>query len=210
MRKPADPSARLALLLAGRKAVKPDDRLNMAEMASALDMTARNLKLTINADDDFPIISRGGEGVAWQFAPAAVFEHMIAKCEAALAERSNRSDRINRLSGLMPERSEAAETKQSNDLTPSELKHLGDAMMTAHKLKLARRELMPRAEALAFFVDLMSQMQSDTLGLLGKIDPAGQLPAETRLAVEDGMRTLLVTLQDRTAKFIEKHRAAAA
>jgi hypothetical protein len=210
MRKPADPSARLALLLAGRKAIKPGDRLNMADLANALGMTARNLKLTINADENFPVVSRGGEGVAWVFDAGAVFDHLISKCEAAIAERSNRSDRINRLSGLMGDKPAPTLAGASGDLTPGELKQLGESMMTAHKLKMARRELMPKAEALAFFVDLMSQMQSDTLGLLGKIDPAGQLPAETRLAVEDGMRTLLVNLQDRTAKFIEKHRAAAA
>jgi hypothetical protein len=219
LRKPADPAARLALLLAGQKRIRNGDILSMADMATALDMTQRNLKLTIDADPDFPIVSRGGEGVAWQLDAGAVFKHMIAKCQAVIAERKARLKRMNRLTsfrGSSPPLPDAAGLPQpaaeggETPLAPQDLKQLGEAQMTAHKLKMLQGQFMPVAETTAFLLDYHSEMQAKTLGILGKIDPAGQWPPEVRKMVNEEMRNTLVGLQTSMDTFLTRYRVPAA
>lgn len=206
-RKPADPSARLALLRPVLAALAPDTLLNADDMAKAAGMTWRNMKLTIDRDADFPIRFRGGEGVAWQFDALAVIRHLIASCESKIADGRAKMTRLALLTGIAAEPPESGEAPA---MSANELKQATDAMLAVHKLKLARGEYLQKAEAMAFFVDLMSSFQADVLHMVGKIDPAGQWPAEQRKAVEDQMRTLLVGVQDRVNRFTDRHRVPAA
>lgn len=210
-RKPADPAARLSLLRAARENAKPDDVLNHREMAQACGMTPRNLKLTIDADDTFPILSRGGEGIGYQYGVVAALDHMIAKCEAMLADRAERAGKLERLSGLqLNAKSEAPAKRRRGKVEPvaqapitaSEARDIGQAQLTAHKLKEMQGKLVVADPMRRFLGDYHTALQTETLGLLGKIDPAGQLPAQVRLQVEDSMRTLLVNLQERMERFL--------
>ena len=212
-RKPADPAARLSLLRAARENAKPDDELNANEMAGALGMTWRNLRLTIDDDADLPVVARGGEGIAWQFNAVAVLDHMIAKCEAMLADRAKRATKLERLSGLRLQDSDAKPAKGRRraatapppieaPMSSTELREIGQAQLTAHKLKEMQGKLVVADPMRRFLADYHTTMQAETLGLLGKIDPGGQLPAPVRLNIEDSMRTLLVNLQGRMERFL--------
>ena len=210
-RKPADPAARLSLLRAARENAKPDDELNANEMAGALGMTWRNLRLTIDDDADLPVMARGGEGIAWQFNAVAVLDYMIAKCEAFLADRAERAGKMQRLSGLhltsendkpVKRRRRAVEPVVAAVITPSEARDIAQSQLTAHKLKEMQGLLVVAEPMRRFMADYHTTLQTETLGLLGKIDPAGQLPAQVRLQVEDSMRTLLVNLQGRMERFL--------
>jgi hypothetical protein len=213
-RKPADPAARLSLLRAARENAKPDDILSgQTEMAPLLGMSWRNLTKTIDADPDFPVLTRGGEGVPWQFNAVAVIDHLIAKCEAALAERTARAGKMERLSGLRLQSSDdkpakgrrraaAAPPPADAPMSSTELREIGQAQLTAHKLKELQGKLVVADPMKRFLADYHSTMQGETLGLLGKIDPGGQLPPAVRLNIEDSMRTLLVNLQSRMDRFL--------
>jgi hypothetical protein len=208
-RKPADPKARLKILRSARASAKNSDVLGADDMAAAVAMTWRGLKKSIDADPDFPIQRRGGEGVPYQFSAIAALDHMIARCEAAVAERRARQDKVDRLSGAP--RDEAVEPAKIDDDTPlsvSELRSLGEAQMTAHKLKLLQNRYVDRDKNAAVLADYHSHLQSNVLGLVGKVDPAGQWPAAVRLAVEDGMRNLLVELQALMTRHLESQRVA--
>ena len=212
-RKPADPAARLSLLRAARENAKPDDELNANEMAAALGMTWRNLRLTIDDDNALPVMARGGEGIAWQFNAVAVLDYMIAKCEALLADRAKRATKMERLSGLKLQdssdkpvkgkrRAAAAPPPVEAPMSSTELREIGQAQLTAHKLQELQGKLVVAEPMRRFLADYHSTMQGETLGLLGKIDPGGQLPAAVRLNIEDSMRTLLVNLQGRMDRFL--------
>lgn len=204
-RKPADPSVRLALLRPAIAAVKKGEKANAEDMARIAQMTWVNLKRIINSDPAFPVISRGSEGIAWSFDVAKTLKYMVAACEAVLAERNKRAARMARLSGLAPDYGDAM-AGEGQALTPGEITQLGNGQMTAHKLKMAQGQLMPRADTLAFLQDYHSQFQGEALGMLGKIDPAGQWPADVRRGVEDAMRTLLVNLQANMERFLDSNR----
>jgi len=213
-RQPADPAARLAVLRAARKVAKPEDVLGAQEMAAALKMTWRNLKLIIDADDAFPIIRRGGEGVPWRMSAIAVLEHLITGCESALAARGQRQARIDRLSGApavkATKRGKAQTTTEEPPLSIDDMRKLGDVQMNAHKLKMMQGRYVVADANAAMLSDYHRSLQSNVLGLVGKIDPAGQWPAAVRLAVEDGMRTLLVDLQGMMVRYLESQRVARA
>jgi hypothetical protein len=194
----------LKLLLAARERVKKGDVLNRPEMAKVLEMTDRNLSIIMEKDPDFPIAVRGRQGVAYQLDGRAVIDHMIAGCRALLAERKKRATRLNRLASAGAD--VAAAEAEDETLSPQDLKITGDAQMTAHKLKLAQGKYLPKDAALAFMLDYHGRFQSETLGLLSRVDPAGQWPAEVRKGVDDGMRTLLVNLQAAMDAFIASHR----
>jgi hypothetical protein len=211
IRKPADPSARLALLRPALKQVKRGEKLNADDMAKVAQMTWRNMKLTIDKDADFPIDFRGGPGIAWVFDAAKVLKHLIVQCEKAIADRGIKAARMARLSGQPAEYADQGPADSGEaPLAPNELKLLFDSQMVSHKLKEAQKKFMPRDATLAFLMDYHSQMQTETLGLLGKIDPAGQWPADVRKAVEDTMRSLLLNLQANMERFTAAHRASAA
>lgn len=202
VRTPANPSARLAILRASRKKAKKADIVAMSEMAKILGMTPRNLKITINGDPDLPILSRGAEGIAYQFNVIAVLDHLIARCLTAIGIRNKQAARMARLSGVDVSLDLDASTDTA-PLTTSEIRELGQGQITAQKLKMMQMQFV-RADGLASFLDTYhGHFQSNTLGLMGKIDPAGQLPAATRLLVEDGMRNLLVELQNMMDRFLD-------
>lgn len=173
-------------------------------MAKVLEMTDRNLAIIMEKDAEFPVVARGGQGVAYQLNARAVIDHLIAGCRALLADRKKRATRLNRLASAGADVS-AAEAEDET-LSPQDLKTTGDAQMTVHKLKLAQGKYLAKDAALAFLLDYHGQFQSETLGLLSRIDPAGQWPAEVRKGVDEGMRTLLVNLQTAMDLFIAKHR----
>lgn len=209
-RKPADPGAKLALLLAAKRGVEPGCILSMADMAKALDMTARNLKLTIDSDPELPVASRGGQGVAWALDAHAVMDHMIAKCRAALSERSVRDERIGRLTGLQAEAAQDQQARGGSSLSPHEMKQIADAQMTAHRLKREQGRYMLADEVTSFLNEYHSQIQGDVIAMVSRIDPSGQIPLEHRRKMEEASRTMLVELQGKLVQFLAVRRVPSA
>ena len=208
-RKPADPAARLALLKAAQKKLRKGDVLNAPDMAAALSMTPRNLMLTIAQDPDLPIQKRGAQGRAYEFDAAAVIAHMIAKCEAALSERQSRAARVKRLSGHQGAAATPGVPSDGDELlSVGDLRDINDLQLSVHKRKLQQGHFVVKDTVTAFMADYHAMFQDGVLGLLGKIDPAGQLPADVRLKVEDSMRTLLVNQQARMDRFLNGIRVA--
>ncbi len=171
-------------------------------MAAALGMTWRNLRYTIDADPELPILTRGGEGIAYRFRAAAVFKHLIAKCNDAIAQRDERALRMARITGIRLPAPVAGVHVSSETLTASELKIAGETLLVVHKLKLLQGAYVEAPRLTAFLIDYHSQFQQRALSLLGKIDPAGQWPVAVRQAVDDTMRTLLVNLQADMERFL--------
>lgn len=207
MRTPADPAAKLPLWRAAREKLTPGERVNAADMAKIAGMSWRNLKLTIDADDAFPVLTRGAEGKPWSFDAAAVLEHLIATAERALAERAARDERIQRMTGLPESGHGASAVEPAGSIAASarDLKALGEAQMIAHKLKIQQGEYLPRAATVALLNDLMSTMQTETLAAAARIDPAGRLDPATRTQIDEELRTVLTTVQGKLVAWLDKH-----
>ncbi len=211
-RKPADPTARLAILKTAFAKSKRGDTLNANELSKAIGMTQRHMMNLIAADPGWPIKSRGAEGLAYTFDVQAVLKHLIAKCEVVLKDRRGRAARMARLSGLatpMPA-ADPQTLEQPESLTAGDLKTIGEAQMLAHKLKMMQGQYVRADEMQATLTGFCSDFQTDVLGLLGKIDPAGQWPATIRMQVEDGLRTVLMTAMESMERRLTAGRVATA
>ena len=192
-RQAPDPTARIALLKAARaKLVKSKIKgpVNADEMAKIAGMTWRNLKPQVEEDADWPCLMRGSEGVAYQFDPKKVLDHMVKRLEAKLQERHDRSARLAKIAGF-PE--ELAQT----GLSIEELRHLDALQVSVQRRKIEQRNFVPLAEFEAVIADVFSTMQAETLSLVGRLDPSGRWPATVRADVKDELRSLLVRLHDK-------------
>lgn len=189
--------ARVARWKAVRAATKPKETLSFTPMAKVLGMGARNLKLIIDKDQDFPIEIRGGEGVEWAFNVRAVLDHLIARDAAVLAGRAKEVAALARMTGITVEAGDAPST-----FSAESLRQTASTLVTVQKLKREQGDLIIAEPVRTFFRDYHQRFQQEVLGCLGRIDPAGQLPPATRAMIENDMRDLLVDLQDRMQAFV--------
>lgn len=191
-RQAPDQSARIALLKAARanlRKQKIKGPVNADEMAKIAGQTWRNLKPQIEADPEWPCLMRGSEGVAYQFDPKAVLDHMVKRLEEKLKERTDRNRRIAEMAGFQPELADTG-------LSIEELRHLDQLQTSVQRRKIEQRSYVPLADHEAIIADLFSTMQAETLSTVGRLDPAGKWPALVRAAVREEMRSLLVRIHD--------------
>lgn len=201
-RQPADPEARLAQLRPVLANLKPGELVNAENMAKIARMTWRNLEITIAKDADFPIVSRGGMGVAWQFDAHAVIAYLVAGAEALLKQRADVAAKTAAMIGLAPEPAQPAAPAAT--MTTLQMKQMIEAMAAADKLRQRRGELVPLVEVSGMLNEIMSTLTAETLAFIGKHDPAGQLSPQLRKAIEDHQRALLVHLRDKVQAVIER------
>lgn len=194
-RKSADPSARLKLLQAARRIARKDDVVNADDMASITKMTWRNLRKIIDADPGFPIQSRGAEGIAWEFQVTAVLDHMIKRCQGEIRANAAKARRLAELAGVtVPD--------DDSGMSLADLRQINLLQMDTQRRKIEQRELVQAGEVRAMMTDFFTMVQSETLATVTQLDPAGQWPAKTRAEVSDHLRTMLVRVHDKFARWI--------
>lgn len=210
MRTPADPAAKLPLWRAAREKLAAGETVNAADMAKIAGMTWRNLKLTIDKDERFPVRVRGAEGKPWSFDAVAVLEHLIATAERTLAERAARDERIQRMTGLPESGHGASAVEPAGSIAASarDMKALAEAQMITHRLKIQQGEYLPRAATVTLLNDLMITMQAETLAAAARVDPAGRLLPETRAALDEELRNVLTTVQGKLVAWLDAHAPA--
>lgn len=186
-----------------RKAVRKGEILTAAELATAMSMTWRNIRLIIDGDASFPVVKRGAEGHEWNFDLAAVLDWFIKRDEQTVSRAEVKRARLAKLAGLS---TMVVDGESRAGLTVDEIRSTAQALIQAQRLKEQQAELVPAEPARAFWADYHEHFQSEVIGLLSRIDPAGQLSPGIRKLIDDDMRTLLVTLQGRMDKFIEGYR----
>lgn len=198
-RLPADPIARLAVLEAARAEAEPDLVVNFADMARIAGMTDRNLKLIIDRDSEFPIVARGDQGVAWQLNVVAVLDHMIGQAEKARGDREAQSARVHRLVGL----GETAGAKAGTNGHPvremlegaKAISAMVDAQAKIRAEKQGQGRLVDRSKVEALLWDMMTTMQTETLAIAAKMDPAGQWEPGLKGSVEEELRNVLLAVR---------------
>lgn len=66
--------------------------VNKAELADILGVSMPSLNDWLRKDPNFPVVSRGSNGVEWQFEPGAVIEYRAQVAEAEAAEARKRQE----------------------------------------------------------------------------------------------------------------------
>jgi hypothetical protein len=214
-RLPADPVGRLAVLEAARAGCKPGTILNADDMAKVAGMTWRNLKTLIDRDKAFPIRTRGDMGVPWQFSAAKVLNHLIKQAQSAQVDRERRMASVSRLAGL---------GAAAGALSPGDRASVGsgsaaqmlegaravsavvDAQAKVRGEKQAQGRLVEVEKVSGLLWDMMTTMQTETLAIASKMDPAGQLDPEQRLAIDEHLRNVLLAVRGKVEAALEKWR----
>lgn len=215
-RLPADPVGRLAILEGARAGVQPGTILNAGEMAEVAGMTWRNLAMIVEADKDFPIVQRGDMGVPWQFDAAAALDHMIGSARSARDVRDARRAEVERLSGLggaSAVASSGGEQAGSGSAAErwTEARAIGALIDAQAKLRAERQKrglLVDRQKVETLLAAVMSTMQTETLAVSSRMDPAGSWEPGFRAQVDEELRNVLVSVRDRLEKEIEAWGAA--
>ena len=206
---PEGPDKYLNTLTAARADAKPSALVNATALARATGATWRIVERWILADDAFPLVQRGGMGTPWQFDLAKSLDHLISRARTLQAGRGARQAEVARRSGF----------EVAGGVTPSPpvdngpgvaaglavdrrsdamaLKSMAEAKMTTHRLKVMQGEYLRTDLVVALLGDIMTTMQTETLAISAKLDPAGQWPVDLRQNVEDELRTTLVNVRDR-------------
>jgi phage terminase Nu1 subunit (DNA packaging protein) len=72
--------------------------LNMAQLCHALKpaVSMPTLRKIIAGNDDFPVVSRGGNGTAWRFDPAAARAWWAKHCDGLAADDTTRKRKLGR------------------------------------------------------------------------------------------------------------------
>jgi len=200
------PADYLDKLEAGRKAAQAGAMVNATEFARATGATWRIVERWIIADPEFPVVQRGRMGEPWRFDLVASLDHLLKRARALAAGRGARLAEVARLAGFggaegaapSPNVSAGPGTAADRATDARGLKALAEAQMMTHRLKQMQGDYVRRDAVEALLDDLMTTIQSETLGITSKLDPAGQWPADLRASVESELRTVLVTVRDKT------------
>jgi hypothetical protein len=142
--------------------------------------------------------------VPWEFDAAAVLDHLIAQARTSRSGREARLAEVSRLAGL---------GGQAGDLSPSDrpagvagsasemlegARAIGamiDAQAKVRGEKQAQGRFVDAEAARSVLWDMMTTMQTETIAVASKMDPAGQWPPELRGQVEEELRNVLLTVR---------------
>jgi hypothetical protein len=160
-------------------------------MAEAAGMSWVNLRAAINADPEFPIERRGGNGVEWVFDVEKVLRYMIGRCEAVVAERRDQNSRVARLVGFDVEAAPETAT-----LDVDGLRKLWDLVSQISREKQKQGLLAPIADMRAAAAEYHEVVLEAFLGAVQRIDPTGSMPPTVRAMLENELGNILVRIQD--------------
>ena len=208
----------LPVMKASRRKLKTACVVQGTEIAAMMGLTWRILKARIVRDRSFPVIERGANGKPWTFEAVSVLDYMIADTERLQAERKAREKRTARLAGIGGDPIEVPEVYDHSgssvdsavDLAAHSraLNALAQAQMTTHRLKQMQGEYVLAADHDRVVATIMSTMQTETLAISTKMDPAGAWEPSLRKSVEDMLKNVLLTVKAACERELRAIRAA--
>lgn len=174
----------------------------LGELAAMPGMPSEpTLRKLIDAHKDFPVVSRGKNGVGYEIDLTVAAQWIIALRQREADEARARSDEIRQLGLdlLGPD----AVAPPAEGLTASERKALIEEEFAATKLAVLRGDLVRRGEvevAIGSFVNLVAE-QSETLPQR-LVRRCGAIPRETLAALEEILRADRSVVADRMADIV--------
>jgi hypothetical protein len=198
----------LPTLRAAREAIESGALVQGTRLAELAGTTWRVLKKRIIRDATFPVVERGVNGRAWTFDAAAALDHMIAGLERQTKGKQKRAAMVARQSGMAfdpvdlpdvddPLSDDAPAMDDPMDVAASarSISLLANAQMQTHRLKQMQGEFVRADDHTRVIATIMSTMQTETLAIASKVDPAGTLPVEVRGQLEDELKNVLLAVK---------------
>lgn len=200
MPQPVSISARIEALEAAERRISlsEEPKLSSKPMAEALSVTWPTLRswCDLPAFDEAGAFVRGGNGIEWEFNPAKTVSTLLAHFRGEMARRQDRNRRVVESVGL--------------DMDPTEAEHIDivdlkkqvDLTIAIQQQKLAMGGYIPAAK----FIEVMRGYNQAAIGaVLGTdtlIDPTGALPPDIRAAMNEALRSVAATMNQRCADYI--------
>lgn len=158
--------------------------VNMDEMAGILGVSLPTMRALLKRYEDFPVLSRGAKGIAWQFDPEAVVAFMRDQQEAERAAQAARDELLAQvvLPGLDPP--EGAGTVSAQDRLRT-----AQAMRAEDALAKERGFLVAKHEMRAALIGIWPELTRSILAIPGQMARQHNLPP----AVERDMRNRAIT-----------------
>jgi DNA-binding Lrp family transcriptional regulator len=163
---------------------------NFEEMAETLGVSKPTLRDWIAKWEDFPIISRGTNGVSYRFDPHAVVAFVAARREAEEAEKARRAELLGQIElPFGPPR-----TGDGREIDPAELAQLYRVARQADELAESRRQLLRVAEVRPHLSEMLGRLRSSALTLPRRWGARHNLPgavvAALRHDIEEWLREM--------------------
>lgn len=151
----------------------PDGHLSLQEMAEALGVSVPTLRRLLRRYPDFPVVSRGSNGVAFRFDREAVLAFVRAKRAEEEASRAQRDALLGRIA-LPPEiTGEGEEAAPSAD---DRLKH-ARAMLAETELAASRGVAVPVRVLHSQMAEILGDIMRFVMALPREMERRHQLPA---------------------------------
>ncbi len=166
-----------------------DATVNLEELAEIVGKSLPTLRSLMRGSDDFPVISHGKNGVAYEFDARAVAGWMSANDERVRAEDVARGDRVAQLrlelyGDDMPEDGTVG-------FTPQQRKHEYEAQRLADMLAAARGELTRTADVEMRIREAFRKLRGALLALPDDLGRELDLEREVRVGLRDRIDTAL-------------------
>lgn len=195
-------SARIEALEAAKRridALEDDTAITSRPMSELLGVTWPTLRgwcNTLPAFDGSDAFVRGGNGIEWEFTPSKTVDTILAHFRGELASRQDRNRRVVESAGIDMDPNEASRI----DIV--DLKKQVDLTIAIQQQKLAMGGYIPAAK----FIEVMRGYNQAAIGaVLGTdtlIDPTGALPPDIRAAMNEALRSVAATMNQRCADYI--------
>lgn len=170
--------------------------VNLEEMADKLRISLPTLRKMLRKYDDFPVVSEGRNGVAWQLDPAAVIDFVQRKREAEAASEAERDDLLAQISlpieDLLP--------PEERTLSAADRLKTAQAMLKEDEVARQRGHLVLKTDMRARLTEAWVPLTQFLQALPGQVGRRHNLPdavvRDMRRAIETQQRELHRRLQD--------------
>jgi len=192
-----DPSERIEIFKARRKAARKTDIVSVAGLERVTGLTWRHLKRFVDDHPDFPIQKRGAEGSSYEFVVRDVLDWLIKHYRAKIHKRDADQRRIAKLAGI------TVPATGMGGLSVAEYRDILRFQVEAQRLKIEQRRLIPDDQVREIMTSLVDIVNGEISTMVSRNDPAGRWPADVQAMVKDDLRGLLVRIHDRFGEWLE-------
>ena len=165
---------------------------NKTELADLLGVSVPTLDAWIKKKPGFPIVTRGNNGVPWEFNPAAVTAFIADQRAAAAAAGAQRDETLEQFK--LP-----VVTDQEKGVSPADLVKLAQLRKLEREEQIATGFLVPAAQVRALMFDTLAQLRRTMNTAITQALADHNVPESTvrsvMARVEDAQRVCVQTLQ---------------
>ncbi len=202
MPQPISISARIEALEAAKRRIEALDeceKMSSRPMSDLLGVTWPSLRKWCDSFQSFSdsgAFVRGGNGIEWEFDPQATVDALLAHFRGEMAQRQDRNRRVVESAGIHMDSVEAGQ------IDIAELKKQVDLTIAIQEQKMRMGGYTPSPKVSEFIRGYNQAAIGAVLGTETTIDPTGILPPNIRAAMNEELRKVAVTLNQRCTEFI--------